>query len=324
MTSPIDQKWHMLSRSNTNNMSMEQSAPTQPPATEPKIELTINTKSKDSFPGNDKEGKECTCPTCPVHPSNTTNNDNDSVYSVDEEIIRPSRPRRRGGPRRYISPSPIRIHTNRTQIEETPLLASSATLLSKLNNYDGVADMPYPTRTSVYLTTFPFTDRDIKKYAWLFANGIEEQWLSEPSNQNPNAYNAGFDDGYYPPAVLREPRRSRSPYWDNVTTDLPCIFLSRALDLNVVPEEKTGVRFWIVVQNRQSPRGTKLLVAESRRAAGIVMYYEALSGNSVVFVGAILGKGTGSMGMRRLRVKKAENLEEAEKGQEAGVVGIVC
>jgi hypothetical protein len=319
MTSPIDQKWTIIDHSNTMATEQSSSTPASGPQTK-EVELTISTKpSKGSENEESKEGAVCTCPTCPVHPAK---DDSDASDAEIDDYIPRARPRRRGGPRRYVSPSPVRIHRSRPPIDESPLLTSSATLLAKLNTYDGVADLPYPTHTSVYLCTFPFTDRDVKKFAWLFAADIEGQWLSEPSHSNLNG-------PYFGPAMIQEPRRSRSPYWNDHSSDLSCVYLSRALDTTVVPEDTKDVKFYIVVQNRLSPKGTKLVVAESRKACGIMMYHEALSGNSIVLVGAVVdsGEGAGGQGVRRMgrsKFMRVETLDGAVKCQEEGIVGIIC
>jgi hypothetical protein len=68
--------------------------------------------------------------------------------------------------------------------------------------------------------------------------------------------------------------------------------------------------------------GSKLQVVESRKAAGIVMYYEALRGDSVVFVGAVVGWGGERVKTRNF--KRVENLEEATTLKVEGKVGIIC
>jgi len=185
-----------------------------------------------------------------------------------------------------------------------------------------VADMPFPARSSVYLTTFPFTDRDVKKWAWLLSNSVEDAFLSDPGNRGGDDDEDIYGNGY--PAVVRPRYRNRSPYYDPVgTTDIPSIYLSRALDTSVVPEDgKENVRYFIVVQNRARPNWSKLMVAEGRKAAGIMIYYEALTGNSVGFVGAVVGQGKR---LGRVKLRKVENLEAAAKAQEEdGVVGVIC
>lgn len=68
--------------------------------------------------------------------------------------------------------------------------------------------------------------------------------------------------------------------------------------------------------------GAKLLTAGSRKAAGILIYYEALVGHSVVFVGAM--KEGVDKGTKAWRYRQAENVEVAAKMADEGVVGVVC
>jgi hypothetical protein len=249
------------------------------------------------------------------------------------------------------------------------MLSSSAKLLASVNNYDGVADLTYPARASVYLTTFPFSGKDVRKWSWLFAavaasgGGLEGEWLPEPpkrsgptgvsvgmpfdaENDNPDVDWNGCGDVYeydrYPALndrrnIHRRPR-DRSPYYDNnivINGDIPRILLSRVLDGSVIPDadgvekkDVKDVRFWVVVQNRVRVKEVKLLVAESRKAAGMLCFYEALNGNSVVFVGAAVGGGKLLKREKgaKVKVKKAESLEEARKmrDEEDGIVGVIC
>jgi hypothetical protein len=303
MTSPDPDQWTIVDH--TNNM-----ASTQPiPASESTIELPINNKPAST---TEPKAAECTCNPIPTLNRGDTKDTATSFFDDEDEFIpRVSRGRRRGGPRRF-SPSPIRG-------EEFVRIPSSAKLLNQVAKYDGVAELPDPARTSVYLTTFPFTDRDVKKYAWLFANGVEEHYFSEP------VYDPDHEDHSAYPAIMVSNRRNRSPYYDPVDRNsIPSLFLSRALDTNVIPEN-TGdkqIRYWIVVQNKARPQGSKLLIAESRKAAGIMIYYEALTGNSVLFVGAVVhqcGKPR-----KNMKIKRVESLDEAISVQEEGFVGIIC
>ncbi|KAF2001239.1 hypothetical protein P154DRAFT_175048 [Amniculicola lignicola CBS 123094] len=303
MTTPIDQQWITMDHSDANIA----------PASEPTIELTINTKPKDE---KTEEGKKCTC-------KNTSKED---AMSDDEADIpvRDSRSRdRRRVPRRYsLSPSPVRLRQRyRSPVrDELTILKSSASLLEKAGDYDGVADMPYPARTSVYLTTYPFTTRDVKKWGWLLGNGVEEQWATESLSRS--AIHAGDDGNTGYPIISDIPRRSRSPYYDPLNSaPVPNIFLSRALDKNVVPEDAEGVKYMVIVQDKQTPKQSKLVVAESRKAAGIVIYYEAISGNSVTFVGATT---TAVERGARMKVKKVASLEEATEVEKDGFLGLVC
>jgi hypothetical protein len=89
-----------------------------------------------------------------------------------------------------------------------------------------------------------------------------------------------------------------------------------------VPEDTPDVKFLVVTQNRHQPAGSKLQIVESRKAAGIVMYYEALRGDSTVFVGAVVGWNG-----ERVRAKKfvrVEGLERAMEVKAEGNVGVIC
>jgi hypothetical protein len=274
----------------------------------------IQTNNNPKEPASEKKDAECTCP---VHPSLERSNTVDSII-YDDEVIR-SRPRRRAAGIRRYSLSPTRIQSEPFQI---PAIQSSDRLLAQVNKMDGIIDLPYPARTSVYLTTFPFTERDIKKYSWLFANGTEDVFFLNSKGQINADEDFEYDNGPYP--VVVNARRNRD-YYEPMNEDIPLIQLSRALDTAVVPEdiENKDHRYWIVVQNKSRPKGVKLIVAESRKAAGILIYYEALNGNSVSFVGAVVQQRKKGV---PLKIKKVESLEEAVKMKEEGdeVVGIVC
>ncbi|KAF2253031.1 hypothetical protein BU26DRAFT_601227 [Trematosphaeria pertusa] len=323
MTSAVDHddQWTIVNPPNTmattNTSDSQIMAPAPAPTTEqqPQIELTINTKPTSSAaaekqPEPPKLAREATA---------------DSIDDFAEQRARPIR-RTTGGPRRYSpSPPPVRIFNNRRDDPVSVMLHSSSQLLENVTKYDGIADMPYPGRSSVYLATFPFSERDVKKWSWLFAHGVEDVWLSqvggdedEDAEEEEEYERFGRRVG----RVVRSRRRDRSPYYDTVPAiDIPSVYLSRALDAAVVPETKDGsVRYLIVAQNRYRPHGAKLLVAESRKAAGIMMYYEALTGNSVVFVGAIVG----GVGKKMKKFKKAEGVDEANAMAGEGVVGVVC
>jgi hypothetical protein len=305
MNSPIDEQWDFINPPTTmaTIVTEQPSAPT--PA--PKIEVTINTK-----PTEKKEAK----------PKLARQNTDESLFTdSDVEVVRP-RPARRS--RRYsISPPPPRRFPS---VSITPMLSSSTQLLENVN-YDGIADMPFPGRSSIYLTTFPFTERDVKKWSWLFAHGVEDVWLK------PGDKNAGDDDddeetdewfydggGRYlpPPRNVRNRRRD----FDAGIVDVSSVYLSRALDTTVVPEDTDKkVKYIIVVQNRSKPSGgVKLLTAESRKAAGIALYYEALTGNSVVFVGAVVG----DVGKKAKKFKKADSVDDAKVLTDGSVVGVIC
>jgi hypothetical protein len=308
------------------------------PDAESKFELPDNTKATSNSNENtqkdaDSKDKDAGCK-CPIHstPKLERNDTTTSFMSddADDDFIR-SRPRRRGIGRRY-SISPIRYRP--APIVEQVMASSSTTLLGLVNKYDGVADLPFPARSSVYLTTFPFTAKDVQKYEWLFKNGVDDAWLwdkarSEKEGRGPEDDEYAYDS--YGP-IYNSRRRARSPYYvDRLdANDIPSVYLSKALDTSVVPEEteKLGgkeVRYWFVVQNRNRNPGIKLMIAESRKAAGIMIFYEALSGNSVAFVGAVVGVEMERKAMKEMKFRKVESVEEAVKVQEEeGVVGIIC
>ncbi|KAF2270347.1 hypothetical protein CC78DRAFT_130068 [Lojkania enalia] len=307
MTSPIEQQWTIMNHSDAVESQTQATAP------EPKLELTINTKPTANE-SDGEGGKKAEC-ACPIHPPKLERQDTIESFVAENDVYdRSGRTRRRAPPFRHYSPSPVRIRSGPPL--ETVLIPSSASLLSQISVYDGVADLPFPGRSSVYLTTFPFTERDIKKWAWLITSGVEDAFMTSPE------FGA---DGFQPfPTIVNSNRRSRSPYYDPVDNSMQYIYLSRALDTLVIPlDSKEKIRYYIVVQqNRGSPKASKLMVAESRKAVGIIIYYEALAGNCIAFVGAALHqeKGPGKM-----KLRKVENLEEAAKVQkEDGVLAIVC
>jgi hypothetical protein len=106
---------------------------------------------------------------------------------------------------------------------------------------------------------------------------------------------------------------------------MPALFVSRALDNSVVTDEAKHVNFLIVVQSGNGSAMYKLLVAESRKAAGILIYYEAVNGNSVVFVGAVLD------GRERFRgvLRRVDGLGAAMgfrglEDEREPTVGVIC
>ncbi|KAF2467451.1 uncharacterized protein BDR25DRAFT_305519 [Lindgomyces ingoldianus] len=316
--SPIDQ-WTII-------MNHSDATPTQAPqagASEPKIDLTINTKptpNDTTTTATEKKDSDCTCGARPTIKRNDTN---DSA-AEDEYIPRSGRTRRRRDPPiRIYSRSPIR-YRSRSPARST-MISSSTALLGKVSNFDGIADLPFPARSSVYLATFPFTDRDVKKWSWLFVHGVEDTFIGRRGERE---VDVDVDEFGYPLPPVYHHRRARSPYYDPVNTDVPSIFLSRALDTGVVPEPSgkedanAGLKYWIVVQNAKG-KSWKLLIADNRTAAGIMIYYEALNGNSIPFVGAVLGdrkKG------ERVKFERVEGLEDMAsiREKEEGTMGVVC
>jgi hypothetical protein len=252
----------------------------------------------------------------------------------DEFVPSPrlSRPVRRVPPPRRFEPSPPPPRWPAPD-PAMPVLYSSVQLLEQLS-YDGLADLPHPSRSSIYLSTFPFTDKDVKEWSWLFQLGIEGKFLAK---QGDFREDDGDDeeDWSYPGdrrgriAVRSIPyhrgRRDRSPiYAYDGGTDIASVYLSRALDAAVIPESsEKEFTFVIVVRNRgRAGGGVKLLTAGSRKAACILIYYEALVGHSVAFVGAM--KEGVEKGTKGWNYKRVESVDGALKLAEEGVVGVVC
>jgi hypothetical protein len=308
MPSSFENEWTFIEpTTNTTMASTNNTISTS--AIEPTIEVTINTKPTTM---SENEGEEATerAPTATV-PKVVRHHSIDSNIS-DEIDYSPRRTRRRSISRRDFiptSPSPSRRR------RRTPILLSSTDLLSQVSVYDGAADLPHPSCSSIYITTYPFTSKDVSKWSWLFARAVEDEYLSRGRGVD----DSDDDDGDYAPR--RRHRRNRSPFYDG-TLNIPSVYLSRALDTDVVPEDTPNVKYLIVTQNRHQPAGSKLQVVESRKAAGIVMYYEALRGDSTVFVGGVVGwKG------ERMRAKefvRVEGLDGVVEVKAEGNMGIIC
>ncbi|KAL5407920.1 hypothetical protein PMIN04_011584 [Paraphaeosphaeria minitans] len=238
-------------------------------------------------------------------------------------------PHRLPRPARRVPPPPPRWPTTDPA---APLLNSSVQLLEQLH-YDGLADLPYPAKSSIYLSTFPFTDKDVREWSWLLQLGIEGKFLSKQGDLR-DEDGDDEDDWLYPGdrrgriavrSIPHRGRRDRSPIYpyDNVA-EIPSVYLSRALDAAVLSESsEKKFTFVIVVRNRgRVGGGVKLLTAGSRKAAGILIYYEALVGYSVVFVGAM--KEGVEKGTKACKYKRAEHVEEAATMADEGVVGVIC
>ncbi|KAJ4345407.1 uncharacterized protein N0V89_011537 [Didymosphaeria variabile] len=303
-----------------------------------KLEVTINTKPVEP---SSTEGKE--------DPPQLKRNDlKDSWYKDNTEFVRRGAPRPVDVYDEFVSPPRPPRRTRRAppppdywadpMPEPTqPLLMSSVDLLQQLN-YDGLADLPILNgqyhRSSIYLSTFPFTDKDVKQWSWLFQLGIEGKFLFK-QGELPDDDGDVEDEWLYSGerhgriAVRSTPyhrgRHDRSPWGppDN-GADVPSVYLSRALDPAIVPEpSEKDFTFVIVVRNRgRAGGGAKLLTAGSRKAAGILIYYEGLIGHSVAFVGAV--KEGFEKGKKAWKYKRVESVEEAEKVVEEGIVGVVC
>jgi hypothetical protein len=231
----------------------------------------------------------------------------DSKDSINEEYCRPHRANRRPPTSPNYYPPPVPIYSPAPPIPfpfQYSRISSSTQLLEQFGKEDGVFELPYPLNGRVYLATYPFGDRDVQKWSWLFAAGIEDEYLVRDSEE-----------------YARPSRGTRNRY-NARDEDMSSVYLSRALDVNVVPEDtKHSVRFFIVTGNPSRLSGFKLLVAESRKAASMLIYYEMLKGDSVLFVGAMVHEcKTG----RPKRYKKVNSLEEAVALYNKGAVGVLC
>lgn len=306
MSSVADNEWAVISPTTSRQTNMDSKLPEAA-----NQECTINTKSTvDSI----EDKTECTCDTKPKLVRK------DSIDSIDEDYRRPRRtarvtpaPRYRGytsSPEPYCPPPPVMPisvpYPNR-------VLTSSTQLLEQVGKEDGIVDFPGVSARNVYLTTYPFGSKDVKKWAWLFAAGVEDEYVT---------LNAQVTDVSDVDNVDRVRLHRNEPIHNLTNIDIPCVYLSRALDTEVVLENsKHRVRYLIVVRNRHQPNGSKLLVAESNKAAGVLMFHEILRGSSVLFVGATVHQ---CKTVHSTKYRKVESLEEAISLQDEGFVGVVC
>src|SRR5262245_41598721 len=255
MVSFVDDQWDIITPPTTMANNESKAAP----SAEPTVELTINAKPTNP-PSNENKTKGE-----PSEPAPAKLNRRDSVESIlsaDEYVPRPTRQSRhirRSFPRRY-SVSPVRVISRHDSVPTIPLIASSVQLLSNIN-YDGIADMPDADRSSIYLTTFPFTDRDVKKWSWLFEQGVEDVWVLERGIKSLDEDDEDDEDDFISRRgrgvrVCRNRRRNRSPFYNNYNgNDIASVFLSCALDTDVIPESTENVRYFIVVGNKNRPHG---------------------------------------------------------------------
>lgn len=286
----------------------------------PNIELTTNSKLNSNLATalNNDEIKTPACTCDASMPKLERQTSIDSFILEDNNYRRAPRRIPSHHIRRY-SPSPIRRRASNANMTYPALFDKSSYLLDAVGKIDTIVDLPRPSRGVVYITTFPFTNKDVKKWAWLFSVNIEETFLEEDNRSR--GRDIELNEGEILGPIVRR-ARNESPYYDPGTMDIPSIYLSRALNPEIVAEDTKDVSYLIVMQNRHRPAGSKLLVAESRKAAGIVMYYEALKGDSVVFVGAV--KGWGEKKVHPKKFRRVESLEEAMKVKGEGFVGVVC
>lgn len=187
------------------------------------------------------------------------------------------------------------------------VINSSTQLLDRIGCEDGLFELPPPSIGQVYLATYPFGDKDVKKWSWLFAADIENKVVAQIKR------GSGED---------AEPICNGSRKHVSQDNGMQFAFLSCALDTAVVPEDTShNVRFFVVVQNRLWQNGVKLLIAESRKAAGILIYFELLHGGSVPFVGAMVHDCQSG---REKRYKRVTSFEEAVGLYKRGIVGVFC
>lgn len=299
MSSHNEDEWTVLDSNTSSQPDMEQ-ANNANKGDAPQRDGSINTNPEEKHQG------ECTCDTKPALLRK------DSVESIDEDYRRPRRSERvlPRVHRRY-TPSPNRYYP--PPLPVSSLISSSTQLLERVGKDDGIVELPIPALRNVYLTTYPFGDKDVKKWSWLLAAGIEDDFVV------PSSVNVGSDL----PNVERARQRNDGfvPYEPD-RVDIPAVNLSRALDKEVVPEDtKHDVRYVVVTQKRLQPYGAKLIVAESRKAAGMLIYYTILTGDPILFVGATVHQ---CKSVHPNMYKKVANLREAISVQDAGFVGIVC
>jgi len=326
MTPSADHEaWDIIDSPTTMASTEQQSTVSAPEST---VEVTINTKPTDTVTPENKNET----------PALSRNDTMDSEYQdnmeptprvyrrpldVDDEFIAPR------NTRHY--PRVVRVHRRNRSLSpgiydstapKARLLNSSAELLDCLD-HDGIADLPVPAKGSIYVTNFPFGKKDVKKWSWLFTQGTEDEYF-DTWEDNDGLADRGRAGRPIPIRIHgRRDRRDRSPYYydDRQPTEIPMVCLSRALDTSVVPESSGhDFTFLIVVRMRGGhDSGVKLLTAESRKAAGTLMYYEALVGNSVVFVGASLGTNK-----KKKTFRKVGSVSEAVQVSGEGVTAIIC
>lgn len=345
MTSPID-PWTIINRTDStlSTISSIMSPTTEAqPATETPVqpepakvvELTINAKPTTDNQAEEKSEDKDKEPEPPKERSRRLNRTNTQMTYSDSDTDTGPRVRRSTRHRRDYY-SPIRVHN--LNVPEIVNISSSSILLEKVNGYDGVADLPFPARGGVYLTTYPFSDRDVQKWSWALGSGVEESYISEPKKKrvNEDENDSDSDDDFvrgrnFPRVYQNDRRRIRSPGFDPLGNEMASVFLSRALDATVVPEDgEEKAKFVIIVQNKSkngsSAESARLLVAETRKAAAMLMYYEVLNGTSITFVGAVPADAKLSPAKKKkVQFKRTETFEEAVKlYKEEGIVGVVC
>ncbi|KAF2473854.1 uncharacterized protein BDR25DRAFT_312031 [Lindgomyces ingoldianus] len=207
-----------------------------------------------------------------------------------------------------VDPSPpVEVMIVPAQEEEEKVIKNSRDLLALVDTHEGL--IRTPNHTSVYATTYPYTDVDVKNISWLFYTGRIDGWADKLHSYY--TMNVSARD-YYPNPVHH-------------TIDTPMIRLTAALKEHK-PKDEAKLKYVIACQSRNTPAVFKLLVSYSRKAAGMDMFYELLNGNSVVFVGAVLKDVAVPVENPHVfpaaKFKRVESVEEAESLKDA--FGIIC
>lgn len=307
MSSHTEDEWTILNPTILSQANME-AVVSEVPNTAEMLdrESTVDAKPATTTP---KPREDCTCEAKPVLARK------ESIESIDEDNRRPRRVRSIPSPPpcRY-TPSPNRYCPPPPPFVDPNSIRSSTQLLERVGKEDGIVEFPTLGLRSVYLATYPFGNKDVQKWSWLFAAGIEGEYLV----QSPRDVLGGL------PMVERIRPRSDglTPHYGNDKYAIPPVYLSRALDTQIVPEHSEhSVRYLIVTENHPRAEGVQLMVAESRKAAGMLIYYAALNGDPVLFVGATAHQ---CKTVHANRYKKVHTLDEAVTLQHDGFAGIVC
>jgi len=192
------------------------------------------------------------------------------------------------------------------QPPDDKVISNSRDLLALVDEYEGIVEVA--RRHSLYVTTYPLTNEDVHNHSWILISGRLDGWADKLHS-------------YY---TINASQRESPPYPIIERLDTPILRLSAALR----PQREEGkLKYVIVVQSRNTPMTYKLLVAQSKKAAGMDMFYEVLNGQSIVFVGAVLKTVAVPVDaphrVPAVRFQKVESVGEAEACAE-GVVGIIC
>ncbi|XTI83472.1 hypothetical protein V2W45_1338566 [Cenococcum geophilum] len=148
----------------------------------------------------------------------------------------------------------------------------------------------------------------VDNISWLFCVGKMDLWTDKIIS----FYTVNTSTREYSPSPIIE------------RVDTPILRLSAALR----PHKEEGkLKYVVAIQCRSTPVSYKLVVSNSKKAAGMDMFYEVLNGNSISFVGAVLKDVPIPVEhphkFPQTKFKRVESVEEAEEVGE-GVVGIIC